>query len=104
MSYKPLKTFQVFTYVRKENSFGWVDEPNHINMEVNIFGDENGVPHAYEMYEADSDDDYYYASGVLEVDFIDKKGYLTGYDGIFSLPEFIIDAVEEMGYDVEELR
>ena len=56
----------------------------------------------YETYDLESGGDRFYAGGVLEV-YWDDNGEvrLTGYDGCFELPEYIIEALEEKGVIID---
>ena len=51
----------------------------------------------YEVYDVDTGGDEYYAEGYLEIEEIDNKPTLTGYDGCYELPEWVAKAVEEQG-------
>ena len=56
----------------------------------------------YETYDLETGGDLFYAGGVLEV-YWDDNGEvrLTGYDGCFDLPEYIIEALEEKGVIID---
>ena len=60
----------------------------------------------YETYDVETRGDRFYAEGVLETeDSSDGDGneavVLTGYDGCFELPEYIIKALEEKGVIID---
>ena len=56
----------------------------------------------YETYDLESGGERFYAEGVLEV-YWDDNGEvrLTGYDGCFELPEYIIEALEKKGVIID---
>ena len=56
----------------------------------------------YETYDLESGGDRFYAGGVLE-GYWDDNGEvrLTGYDGCFELPEYIIEALEKKGVIID---
>ena len=51
----------------------------------------------YEAFDIATEGLGYYIEGVLEIDFLMRT--LDGYDGTFELPQPIVDAVVEMGYE-----
>ena len=60
----------------------------------------------YETYDTETGGGRFYAEGVLETeDSSDGDGneavVLTGYDGCFELPEYIIKALEEKGVIID---
>lgn len=59
----------------------------------------------YETYDLETGGDRFYAGGILEVfwDTEDNRGdvRLTGYDGCFELPDYIIKALEEKGVIID---
>jgi hypothetical protein len=65
-----------------------------LNVTIGIRDEDEG------WFECYSDDGEWYAEGCL---WFDGKE-LTDYDGVFSLPDFIMDKLEEMGYDVKDMR
>ena len=56
----------------------------------------------YETYDLETGGARFYAEGVLEVYWDDNGDVrLTGYDGCFELPEYIIDALEKKGVIID---
>ena len=60
----------------------------------------------YETYDLETGGERFYAEGVLETeDSSDGEGnervVLTGYDGCFELPDYIIKALEEKGVIID---
>ena len=85
--------FQHQTSLVKESSFGVTDEKNDVTLSVEIEIDNNHRTGGwYEFYD-ESDPDNWYAGGVLEI----QDGELIGYDGCYSLPDFIINKLAEVG-------
>jgi hypothetical protein len=68
--------------VLMQNTIGYCDEKKH---------------GWFETYDEATGGDRYYAEGVLEIYEIDSKLTLTGYDGCFSLPDYIEEAVKAEG-------
>ena len=56
----------------------------------------------YETYDVETGGDYFHAEGILEI-YWDDNGEvrLTGYDGCFELPEYIIEALEKKGVIID---
>ena len=56
----------------------------------------------YETYDLETGGDRFYAEGVLETEH-DEDGSvrLTGYDGCFELPDYIIKALESKGVIID---
>ena len=54
----------------------------------------------FEMYDEETGGEDLYAEGCLI--FNDKE--LVDYDGVFELPDEILDKLEEHGYEVDEIR
>ena len=59
----------------------------------------------YETYDLETGGERFYAEGILEIywDTEDNRGdvRLTGYDGCFELPEYIIEALEKKGVIID---
>ena len=55
----------------------------------------------YETYDLETGGDRFYAEGVLEVYFDEDGPRLTGYDGCFELPDYIIKALEDKGVIID---
>ena len=88
--------FEVTRTIRYENSFGWVGDA-HENAKFNVIVkvDDEKEKGWWEISGGE-----HYASG--ELLFEGKR--LCDYDGIFSLPDYIADKLEENGYDVSYLK
>ncbi len=55
----------------------------------------------FEFYDIETGGEDYYAEGQLEI----EDSVLVGYDGVFELPDFMLDILEqEMDIDVSEIR
>ena len=51
----------------------------------------------YEIYDAKSGGELFHEEGELELDKIDGKWTLTGYDGTFELHPLVVEAVAAQG-------
>ena len=51
----------------------------------------------YEIYDVASGGEYFHAEGELELDKVDGKWTLTGYDGTFELHPLVVEAVAAQG-------
>ena len=96
---KRKETFTTTQSLVLENSFGIINSEDNVVLEVTvgINSDEYGW---FEMYDVESGGDDWYAEGGLWIE--DKK--ITGYDGVFSLSEPVINKLKEWGYDVSEVE
>ena len=81
------------------NSYGTLKEEDNIqlNVSVGINSEDYGW---FEFYDVESGGEEWYAEGGLW--FENKE--LVSYDGVFCLPMFILDKLEENGYNVESMR
>ena len=84
--------------VRNENSFGTIDSADGVTMCTTIWVDPERERGWFETYDAVSGGSYFHAEGSLDF-YTDEDGQLTlsGYDGCFSLPDYIIRKLEEHG-------
>jgi len=84
--------------VRNENSFGTIDSANSVTMRTTIGVDPESEHGWFETYDVVSGGQAFHAEGELEF-YTDEDGQLTlsGYDGCFSLPDYIIRKLEEHG-------
>ena len=82
-----------------QNSFGIVDSCNDVvlNVTIGINSTEYGW---FEFYDIATGGNEWYAEGSLNFD----NGELIGYDGVFCLSDFIVDKLEELGYNVADMR
>ena len=79
-----------------------IDEAKDVVMDTSLAIDPNHRDGGwYETYDLETGGERFYASGVLEVYFDDEGPRLTGYDGCFELPEFITDALERKGVEID---
>jgi hypothetical protein len=79
----------------RQNSFGIIDAAENIELEVTIGYNPKNSYGYFEFYDVESGGEEWYAEGGLW--FSERE--LTEYDGVFSLPNFIITALEENGFD-----
>jgi hypothetical protein len=83
--------------------YGDHDRAENVEMETSISVDpEHRYGGWYETYDTETGGGRFYAEGVLEVTHDTPDGtFLTGYDGCFDLPEYIIEALEEKGVIID---
>lgn len=99
--------FQATEGLSLENSFGTIKAEDGIKLDVTIglehfAGFEDDIQKTtgwFEISDIETGGDEWYASGGLW--FIDKE--LTDYDGVFALPNCVIEKLKELGYDVSYL-
>ena len=83
------------------------DRATNVEMDTTIAIDpDHNYGGWYETYDVETGGERFYAGGVLETeDSSDGDGnegvVLTGYDGCFELPDYIIKALEEKGVIID---
>ena len=92
-------TFQTEQGLSLENSFGTIKRQDAVKLEINI-GINSDTYGWFELYDLESGGDEWYAEGGL---WIDNKT-ITGYDGVFCLPDSVIAKLKEMGFDTSEVE
>ena len=91
--------FQVKRNMISQNSFGIVDSCNDVVLNVTI--GINSLDYGwFEFYDIESGGSEWYAEGSLNF----ENNELIGYDGVYCLSDFIVDKLEEIGYNVEDMR
>jgi len=80
-----------------ENSFGVIDSNSAAEMEITVEVDTDEGHGWFELY---VDEDDVYEEGMLEV----EGNAIVGYDGVFKLPDPIIEKLREWGLDVSEIE
>jgi len=88
--------FKTKVYLSSSNSYGIVREKEEVDIEVCIGVQETTCSGYFEFYDINSGGEEWYAEGSLEFSGM----VLNGYDGIFELPNFIIDKLKELGYTI----
>lgn len=88
--------FKVTQSLSLDTSYGSIkqEEDVVIDVTVGINDDENGW---FELYDVETGGDEWYAEGSIEFDGMD----IVGYDGVFELPDFIVNKLVELGYNDE---
>ena len=91
--------FEFIENLQLENSFGVLKNEDNIKLQVTI-----GIKHDeygyFEFYDIESGGEEWYAEGGLWF----TNGELRDYDGVFCLPNFVLDKLEEMGVNVANMR
>ena len=82
-----------------ENSFGVIGAEDNVELEVTVGIKEDGTYGWFEFYDTKSGGEDWYAEGGLWFEGIT----LTDYDGVFSLPDFVTNKLNEWGYDTDEM-
>lgn len=81
-----------------ETSFGIVGREKGVELDCSLtIEDEDGG--YFEFYDLETGGESWYAEGRLEI----ENKVITGYDGVFELPEFLQKKLQEIGYDCSEL-
>ena len=94
---KRKETFEVQQALSLENSFGVLkQETVLLEVTVGINSPDYGW---FELYDIESGGEEWYAEGSLQI----EGNQITGYDGVFALPEAILTKLKEMGYDTSEV-
>lgn len=93
------ETFTTVQSLVLENSFGVLDAEDNVTLEVTV-GIKSNDYGWFEMYDVESGGEDWYAEGGLWI----KDNQITGYDGVFSLPDPVINKLKEWGYDVSEVE
>jgi hypothetical protein len=89
---RPVETVSFY-----ETSYGAVSKPKKVKMlvEVHVESDWGW----FEIADEDTWGEQFYAEGELEI----ADGVLYGYDGIFALPDYIIDILKELNINTEQI-
>jgi hypothetical protein len=96
---KRKESFQAVQSLSLENSFGVLKQEENVILEVTV-GINSEDYGWFEVYDEQSGGDDWYAEGGLEI----EGKSITGYDGVFSLPNVVIDKLKEWGYDCSEVE
>ena len=91
------ETFTETRSLSKGNSFGTVAQANDIELTVNMGYTPSTERGWFEFYD---DSGEWYAEGGLWI----TDGALTDYDGVFALPNFVLDWLQTQGVDVADMR
>lgn len=92
--------FKVIRDCGRENSFGPVGERATVELQVTVEVNDEKNYGSFEFYDIESAGNRFYAEGGLW--FEDRT--LVDYDGMFCISDFILDSLEENGYDVASMR
>ena len=88
--------FKVTKSLSLENSFGIIKQEEGIEIDVTVgINDEDSG--WFELYDVETGGEDWYAEGGIEFDGMD----IVGYDGVFELPDFIVNKLVELGYKDE---
>lgn len=92
------ETFKALQSLQLENSFSVLKAEDNIELEVTvgINSDDYGW---FEFYDVETGGDEWHAEGSLQI----EDNCIIGYDGVFSLPEVVLNKLQEWGYNVDEV-
>ncbi len=93
------ETYTAVNSLSLENSFGTVAEQKDVQVEVLLVIKNKGYGY-FEFFDDETGGDDWYASGGIWLE--DTK--VTDYDGVFALPKFITDKLNEWGYNTSEVK
>lgn len=96
---KRKESFQAVQSLSLENSFGVLKQEENVTLEVTV-GINSEDYGWFEVYDEQSGGDDWYAEGSLQI----EGKSIIGYDGVFSLPNVVIDKLKEWGYDCSEIE
>ena len=91
--------FEFTESLQLENSFGVLKNQNDIKLHVTV-GIKDDTYGWFEFYDTETGGDEWYAEGGLWL----KNGELSDYDGVFCLPNFILDKLAELGINVDYMK
>ena len=79
-------------------SYGTIKTEKNVKVEATIrTREDNPLRGSFEFYDVETGGDTWYAEGGL---WFNAKKELTEYDGVFSLPDFILNKLKELGYTI----
>jgi hypothetical protein len=91
--------FEATQSLQLENSFLVLKSQEDIKLHVTV-GINSDTYGWFEFYDKQTAGEEWYAEGGLW--FRDNE--LIDYDGVFSLPNFVLDKLQELGYNVEDMK
>lgn len=89
---------QIETVSFYETSIGAISKPKKVIMNVEVEVEDDWG--CFEIADEDTWGEQFYAEGELEI----ADGVLYGYDGIFSLPDYIIDILKELNINTKQIE
>jgi hypothetical protein len=87
--------FEAVEHLSLENSFGTLKH-EEVTLRVEVGVREDNSYGWFEMYDIATGGGEWYAEGGL---WFDENKMLVDYDGVFSLPECILDCLRNNGFD-----
>ena len=74
----------------------------NVQMESQItITSDHGSGGSFETFDLETGGEDFYAAGVLQIEMLKGKLSLTGYDGVFELPDYIVEEVRKAGIEIE---
>ena len=96
---KAIHKFKAIESLILENSFTVLKEQKDVELHVTV-GINSDTYGWFEIYDEETSGDEWYAEGGIWI----KDKVITDYDGVFSLPECIVNKLRELGYDVSDVE
>lgn len=84
--------------MREETFTTVTSRGREIEVTVRIKNEERG---SFELYDVETGGDYIYCEGGLWFTKHEGKIYLQDYDGVFELPDYIMDKLVKWGYSMD---
>lgn len=91
----------VLPYISEETTHTTLRASNNVRIKTTIEIDMEWEHGWFEFYDIDTGGNRWHAEGELEVDEHDGQVWLVGYDGIFELPQHIIDKLKEFNVKID---
>lgn len=93
------ETFTVKCAVNMETSFGVIDKSDSEELEVTVKASLKRQRGSFEIYDIKTGGERFYGEGGLWFSGIT----LVDYDGVFALSQFVIEKLEEWGFDCDDV-
>ena len=94
------ETFEAIKGLSLETSYGRIRSEKDVVIEITIGYDAEREYGYFEFYDVKTGGDKWYAEGGLWFD----NEELTDYDGVFELPPFVWEKLEEKGFNVDYVK
>jgi hypothetical protein len=96
------ETFEVVRYINRQNSVGVLNEKDNVKLTVTVTMDTEKGSGGFEFYDDETGGEDWYAEGGIWL-HKENKEQVCDYDGVFDLPDFIKDKLNEWGIKTDWL-